>query len=156
MNACDAMNPAPSTLKPTDSIKHAAEFILKHRYRSVPVVDDDYCYVGMFGVNCLLKQVIPKSVLMTRGLSNIGFIHESFEEIYARFAEVMDKPISYCMNNEIVPVAPDTPLTETLLQLFETHASIPVVEHESCKLLGVITYWDIGEKILSVGERENA
>ena len=60
------------------------------------------------------------------------------------------------MNNEIVPVDPDTPLTETLLQLYETHASIPVVEEDSCKLLGVITYWDIGEKILQVGGRADA
>ena len=35
--------------------------------RLLPVVDDDGCYLGMFGVNCLLKQVIPKAVLMLQG-----------------------------------------------------------------------------------------
>ncbi len=62
MNASEAMDPNPITLKPTDTIECAAEYIMKHRYRNVPVVDEDFCYVGMFGVNCLLKQVIPKTV----------------------------------------------------------------------------------------------
>ena len=60
------------------------------------------------------------------------------------------------MSKEIMPIAPDTPLTETMMQLFNTRASIPVVEPGTCKLLGMISYWDIGEKILTAGAQENA
>lgn len=156
MNASEVMDPHPSTLKPTDTIKKAAQYILDKRYRSLPVVDENFCYLGMFGVNCLLKQVIPKAVFMHQGLENVSFIHESLEDLYERFAEVMDDPISVCMTTEINPVAPDTPLTDTLLQLYETRASIPVVEPGSCKLLGMISYWDIGEKIMNAGASNNA
>lgn len=156
MNASEAMEPNPTTLKPTDTIECAAKYIMKNRYRNLPVVDENHCYLGMFGVNCLLKQVIPKAVFMRDGLKNVSFIHESFEELYERFNEVKDEPISICMNNEIPPVAPDTPLTETMMQLYNTRSSIPVVERGSCKLLGMISYWEIGEKILAVGASQDA
>jgi len=148
MKASEVMDPHPSTLKPTDTIECAASHIMDNRYRNLPVVDDNFCYVGMFGVNCLLKQVIPKQVFMDKGLKNVGFIHESFDDLFQRFAEVKDQPISICMSHDIKPVSPDTPLTETLLQLYETRSSIPVVEPGSCKLLGMISYWDVGRKIM--------
>jgi len=156
MKASAVMDPNPTTLKPTDSIQHAAGFIMQYRYRNLPVVDENFCYLGMFGVNCLLKQVIPKAVLMDRGLKNVSFIHESFEDLYERFNEVRHHPISICMNNEILPVSPDTPLIEILLQLYETRSSIPVVEPGSCKLLGMISYWDVGEKVIRAGEQRDA
>ena len=156
MNASEVMDPDPSTLKPEDKIGYAAQFIMNKRYRSLPVIDDNGCYVGMFGVNCLLKQVIPKAVFLQRGLENVSFIHESLDDLYDRFATSMDQPISECMSKDVKSVYPDTPLTEILLQLFDTRVSIPVVEEGSCKLLGMISYWDIGEKILKAGEMRNA
>jgi len=150
-NAAEAMDPNPTTLNPDDTIGRAADYIMQNRFRNVPVVDENFCYVGMFGVNCLLKQVIPKAVFMRDGLRNVSFIHESFEDLFHRFAEVKDLPISICMSHEIIPVAPDTPLTETMMQLYNTRASIPVVEPGTCKLLGMISYWEIGEKILAAG-----
>jgi len=156
MNAAEAMDPNPTTLKQDDTIGRAANYIMANRYRNVPVVDENFCYVGMFGVNCLLKQVIPKAVFLPKGLENVSFIHESFDDLFHRFAEVKDQPISICMSKEIIPITPDTPLTETMMQLYKTRASIPVVESGSCKLLGMISYWDIGEKILAAGGQDNA
>jgi hypothetical protein len=40
--------------------------------------------------------------------------------------------------------------------LYNTRASIPVVEPGSCKLLGMISYWELGEKILAEGSSKNA
>lgn len=151
MRAADVMDPNPTTLRETDTIGYGAEIIMSHRYRSLPVVDADFCYLGMFGVNCLLKQVIPRAVLMHKGLENVGFIHESLQDLYARFDEARHQPISMCMSHDIHAVAPDTPLTETLLQLYETRSSIPVVETETCRLLGMISYFDVGLKILTAG-----
>lgn len=156
MYASEAMDPNPTTLNPGDTIECAANYIMKHRYRNLPVVDDNSCYIGMFGVNCLLKLVIPGAVFMPKGLENVSFIYESFEDLLNRFDEVKDQPISICISKEIKPVAPDTPLTETMLQLYNTRASIPVVEEGSCKLLGMISYWDIGEKILAAGVSKDA
>ena len=155
MNAEAVMDPHPTILRSTDTIEKAVNFIMTNRYRAIPVVDEDGCYLGMFGVNCLLKQVIPPAVFHS-GLKNIGFIHESLLDLYHRFDEVKHQPISVCMSQDILPVSPDTPLTETLLQLYETRSSIPVVAPGSCKLLGMISYFDVGEKILAAGAAEHA
>ena len=156
MNASEVMDTNPTTLNSTDTIECAAQYVMEKRYRNVPVVDENFCYKGMFGVNCLLKQVIPKSVLMHQGLDNVSFIHESLNDLFQRFDEVKHHPISQCMNQEISPISPNTPLTETLLQLYETRSSIPVVEKGTCKLLGMISYWDVGERILASGEQLDA
>jgi CBS-domain-containing membrane protein len=152
MNASEVMDSNPSTLKPDDSVEYAVQFIMQKRYRNLPVIDDTGCYLGMFGVNCLLRQVLPKAVFMDRGLKNVGFIHESLGDLYKRYAVAKDEPISSCMSTDIKSVFPFTPLTETLLQLYDTRFSIPVVEPDSCKLLGMISYWDVGQKILQAGE----
>jgi len=149
MTAASIMFTEPTTLKPTDLISTAAACIMKYRYRSVPVVDEEGCYMGMFGVNCLLKQVLPKAAIMEYGLDNVSFIHESLADLHERLREVEDEPVTVCMNTEIETVTPDTPLVETLLLLYHTKTSIPVVEENSCKLMGMVSYWDVGRHILS-------
>jgi CBS-domain-containing membrane protein len=122
---------------------------MEHRYRSVPVVDEDGCYMGMFGVNCLLRQVLPKAAIMEDGLENVSFIHETLADLHERLREVEDEPVTVCMNTEVETLPPDTPLIKTLLLLYRTKTSIPVVETGTCKLLGMISYWDVGRHILS-------
>ena len=154
--AIQLMDPNPTTLRPTDTIEYAANCVMRLRYRSIPVVDENHCYMGIFGINCLLKQVIPKAVFMKHGLENIAFIHETLDDLHDRFNEVKHEPISMCMNRDIETITPDTPLTETLLQLYNTRASIPVVEEDTCKLMGVISYWDVGRKILTAAGQKDA
>ena len=149
MNAASLMDPNPVFLRPEDCISTAAAFIMEKRYRSLPVIDEDRCFLGLFGVNCLLKQVLPKAALIDDGLTNVAFIHETLSDLHDRFREVEDKPISMCMHKDVLTLSPETPLIETLLTLYNQRAAIPIVEDGSCKLLGMISYWDVGEKILS-------
>jgi CBS-domain-containing membrane protein len=60
-----------------------------------------------------------------------------------------DKPVSMCMSTDAETVSPDTPLVETLLILYHARHSLPVVDPDNGKLVGVVSYWDAGEKILS-------
>jgi CBS domain-containing protein len=143
------MDTAPVVLKPTDRISTAIGYIMKHRFRNLPVVDDDGHYLGSFGVHCLLRQVLPKAVMMKDGLTTVPFVQESLSELHDRLRDVEDKPVSVCMNTEAETVAPDTPLVESLLILYNARNSLPVVNPDNGKLVGVISYWDAGEKILS-------
>jgi CBS-domain-containing membrane protein len=142
------MDPSPSTLRPTDVIGTAARCIMDHRYRNLPVVDEEGHYLGVFGVNCLLRLVLPKAAVIERGLTSMPFVRETLGQLHARFEEKANQPISVCMNTEIETVRPDTPLVEALLILYQSRVSIPVVE-ENGRLAGMISYWDVGRKILS-------
>jgi CBS domain-containing protein len=148
MFAESIMDPAPTSLKPTHKIRAAAECIMEKRYRAVPVIDDDGTYLGVFGVNCLLRQVIPRAAIIEDGLDNLAFVNETLADLHQRFREIEDKPVSFCMTQDAPTVHPDTPLVETLLVLYRNKSSLPVIERETGKLVGMISYWDVGEKIL--------
>ena len=149
MKAESVMDPNPTVLKPTDIISTAARYIMEHRYRSLPVVDEEGRYVGIFGVNCLLKLVLPKAAVMQQGLDSLSFMQETLSDLHARFRRTAHEPISVCMNTDVATVNPETALVETLLILYRTKASIPVVDRETGRLAGMISYFDVGEKILS-------
>ena len=110
MLASDVMNPTPTTLKSTDTIQTASKYIMKYRCRQLPVVDEKGTYLGIFGVNCLLKQVLPKAAIMEKGLDSLSFIHEDLSDLHARLNTVEGEPITICMNTEAVTVPPDHPL----------------------------------------------
>lgn len=149
MTAASIMDPNPTVLKLTNVISTAARYIMEKRYRNLPVVDEDGCYMGVFGVNCLLRLVLPRAAIMEKGLDSVSFIQESLASLHERLREVEDQPITLCMKTEVETVAPDTPLVETLLLLYKNKTSIPVVEPDTGKLLGMISYWDVGQHILS-------
>jgi len=149
MSATTIMDPNPTVVKSTDMIKTAIGYIMEHRYRNLPVVDDDGHYLGSFGVSCLLKNVLPKAALMKHGLDSLPFVQETLADLHNRVRELENEPVAMCMTTDAETVSPDTPLVESLLILYQNRDSLPVVDTDSGKLLGVISYWDAGEKILS-------
>jgi len=149
--ASTIMNPNPTVLHPTDKISMGVHHIMKYRYRRLPVVDDEGHFVGVFGVSCLLRLVLPKAVVMEKGLETAPFVRDSLSDLHRRLKRVEDEPISLCMRFEMATVSPDTPLLETLLTLYKTRASLPVVDPDTGKLVGVISYFDVGEKVLAAG-----
>jgi len=148
MTAATLMDPNPKVLHPDDSIISGIEMVMKYRFRRLPVVDEEGIFKGVFGVNCLLRQALPKAVVMEDGLENIQFIRETLSDLRRRLREVENEPISLCMHQDSIQVAPDLPLLETLRTLYLTRASLPVVDPDSGKLLGIISYFDVGEKIM--------
>ena len=52
------------------------------------------------------------------------------------------------MDTEIRTVAPDTSLAETLLELYHNRTSLPVVEEETGRLVGIVSHWGVGMAVL--------
>lgn len=149
LNASSIMDPAPTVLHPTDPIRLAVEQVMKHRYRSIPVTDEDCRYLGVFGINCLLKLVLPKAAVMDQGLTSLSFTDENLGDLHRRLQRMEDQPISVCMKRDVRTVEPDTTLLETILVLYTDRTSVPVVDPKTQKLLGMVSYWDLGEKVLA-------
>lgn len=149
MTARSIMDPSPTVLHTDSTIATAMQYIMQHRYRNLPVVDGDGRFLGVFGVDCLLRLALPKAVIMEKGLHSVEFVRETLSDIHRRLNKHVDQPISSCMYDQVTTVAPDTPLVETLLVLYRTHTSLPVVEMDSGKLVGVISYFDAGRNILA-------
>jgi CBS-domain-containing membrane protein len=143
------MDPNPTVLAATDTVDKGIGYIMSGRFRNVPIVDSQGCYLGVFGVDCLLRLVLPKAALMEQGLTDISFVSDSLKDLRRRLRESENKPVTICLSDEATVVAPDTPLMETLLVLHQTRRSIPVVNPEDGCLVGVVSYWDVGKAILA-------
>jgi CBS-domain-containing membrane protein len=147
--ARDVMDPHPTVLAATDTVGTGIGYVMDKRFRNIPILDAEGHYLGVFGVNCLLRLVLPQAALMEGGLTDISFISDSLKDLRRRLKEFEDQPVTLCLSDEATVIAPDTPLLETLLVLYKTRRSVPVVDPDSRALLGVVSYWDVGRAILA-------
>ena len=147
--ARDVMDPNPTVLSATDTVGKGIGYIMENRFRNVPIVDSKQCYLGVFGVNCLLRLVLPQAALVEHGLTDLSFVSDSLKDLRRRLKESEDQPVTICLSDEATVIGPDTPLLETLLVLYQTRRSIPVVDPKDGCLLGVVSYWDVGKAILA-------
>ncbi len=148
MKAKLIMNPNPMTLRPTDTVATAAERILKHHLRHLPVIDEQGRYLGTFSVYSLLKLTLPKAVLDEHGLDNVSFVTESLDDLAQRLGERRDEPVKNWLNVHEV-AHPDTLAMKIMLLMLEGRTtSVPVVDKTDGRLEGIISFWDVLEKLI--------
>jgi len=110
MTARLCMNPNPVFLRTSDTVARGAELILTKQRRSLPVVDEEDRYVGMFSANCLLYLVLPQAATMEQGLDSLPYVQNSMNDLRERLKKYLDKPVSLCLKQKDVAVVhPDTP-----------------------------------------------
>ncbi|HRX61599.1 MAG TPA: CBS domain-containing protein [Candidatus Competibacter sp.] len=148
MKAKLIMNPNPMTLRPTDTVATAAERILKHHLRHLPVIDEQGRYLGTFSVYSLLKLTLPKAVLDEHGLDNVSFVTESLDDLAQRLGGRRDEPVKNWLNVHEV-AHPDTLAMKIMLLMLEGRTtSVPVVDKTDGRLEGIISFWDVLEKLI--------
>ena len=148
------MDPNPATLRPTDSIGVAAAKIMEEHLRSLPVVDENGRFLGVITASCLLFLVLPKIATMRKEkypLDSMPYVTSTMDDLRRRLKKAIDYPVTICLKEGVKVVHPDTPIVETLLTLYNTKANLPVVERQSERLVGMISYYDVGKKIMEEG-----
>ncbi len=146
------MNPEPVFLRTSDTIARAAELIMTRQRRSLPVVDEKDRFVGMVTANCLLYLVLPKAATMEHGLDSMPYVQDTLDVLQERLKKYMDMPVTLCLKKKNVAVVhPDMPIVETLLTLYKAKTNLPVVDRDSGSLVGTISYYDVGAKIMGDG-----
>jgi len=152
MKAKLIMNPQPMTLRPTDTVAIAADRILKHHLRHLPVVDDQGRYLGTFSVYSLLKLTLPKAVLDKHGLDNVSFVTESVADLAQRLGGRREESVKNWLNIHEV-AHPDTPAMKVMLMMLHGRTtSVPVVNKTDQRLEGIISFWDVLEKLIEENE----
>ena len=98
----------------------------------------------------MLRLVLPKTAVATKGLRGVAALSNTLEALRDRLNEVIDQPVTICLDPDVPVVHPNTPLIETLLTLYRTKTALGVVDETTRRLLGVISYFDVGERIMAV------
>lgn len=157
------MNTRPTTLQATETVEHALNQLLKHHYRMLPVVDADGRFLGVFGIHHLLGLLLPKAATVPGGLTDLAYVRDSLKDLRRRVREIGEQSVQECLKNHAEAVSqlaphgsgedtptvlrPGTPLIEVLLLLYRTRMSLPVVDPDSGRLLGVVFYWEVFHKL---------
>ena len=132
----------PKSLREDDTIGTAAREIVEHRCISLPVVDAEGRFLGLFGIFDLLALLVPRVAVIGNLLPNLQFLSDDDGEMRRKFASLRDNPVKRAINRDAPRTYADTPLIEAIRLLCRNHLTIPVVERDTERLIGIISYWD--------------
>ncbi|GAB6043666.1 CBS domain-containing protein [Endothiovibrio diazotrophicus] len=149
--SCDSiMIPDPPSLRADTPLDQAMQVLAEHRAHSLPVVDDDGRFVGMFDLHQLMKLLLPKAVTMELGLRQVSYVTDTvdtWEHLRRQLKKIGDDPVADHLTTDVPVVHPTTATLEALRNLYHRPGQIPVVEKASGRLVGVISCWDVIDRI---------
>ena len=148
MHCATIMTLNPKTVTENETIGHAADQILAHSAIDVLVVDAEGRLAGLFGIYDLLALLVPRVALIGDLVPNLRFMDDDIGALHTRFTELRDVPVRRAANREPATVFPDTPIIEAIRLFCHNHMTIPVVERETRRLAGIISYWDATRAIM--------
>jgi CBS-domain-containing membrane protein len=143
MSTAAIMTKDPPTVRDDESVADATSRLVAHRYMSLPVVDGQNRYAGMFGICDLLGLLVPRVALAGDFMSNLRFIRDDPEALRRRFAEVKSRRVSEVADRNGARLHPDSPGIEAIRLCCRSHAAIPVIEKDTEKVIGIVSSWDV-------------
>jgi len=147
------MRPIKKVLHLDDPVRAAVDFMHASHMGLVPVVDEEGRFAGLLGGNRLMHFLLPKHLTMVRGLERMSYLRESREELLERLNEISALSLREVVDPQAKVVYPDTPLIEAQKLLAGTQFVVPVVDEESGKLLGAISFFTLLTALLEGSER---
>lgn len=136
------MTANPLTIDEADSVGQAAALLMQHRYVNLPVVDASGVLVGMFGIYDLLSLLVPRMALAGDLMPNLRFVNDDPAELRTKFQAVKTMAVRDAVDRTATVLYPDTPEIEALRLFCRNHTTLAVVERETGKLAGIVSYWD--------------
>ncbi len=142
MTCAAIMTAKPLTVRESDSVAMATETLMQHQYINLPVVDAAGRFLGMFGIYDLLGLLVPRVALAGDLLPNLRFVGDDPKALRDKFHAVKTQTVGEWCDRTAVTLHPDTPEIEALRLFCRRHTTLAVVERETQKLVGIVSYWD--------------
>ena len=145
MQVQDLMNRNVVTLSPNDTFSHAFALLNERQLRSIPVADDRGVYRGMFDLYDIWKVLLPKAAtLRAVAVTDLSFLSGTPEGLREKLQAAAGRPVTEFLDDEKSPsIHPEAPLSEAILLLYRSGSTLPVVDRQSRKLLGVVSAWEV-------------
>jgi CBS domain-containing protein len=148
MSCTAIMSKAPVTLREQESVADAAAKLVSNHFTNLPVVDSQGRYIGTFGIYDLLSLLVPRVALAGDLMSNLRFIADDPEELRRKYRDVRNRRVADVANRNAPVLDPDSPEVEAFRLFCRNHVSLPVVDRESGRVLGIVSSWDAIRAIL--------
>ena len=134
------------TATPDQSVQEVLAQLQKAKADIVPVLDKEGKLEGVFSIPVLMSHVLPVSVPMTGGV-NLDLAMQAAPGIAKRLRKVEPLPVSELMERKVAVVNPETPTWEGLQFIMEHNTPLVVMDRETEKFLGIMTYHSAMEEI---------
>lgn len=139
----------PLTIGADDSVPAAVRMMKEHGMRNLPVVDGEGKFLGVFTTVHLIELLLPRAATMEGGLNDLTFVHDTLDDVRQRWNEVQDHRVGDFIETEDIPVATaETSLIEVLLLIFQNRTHITIVNEDSKKVVGVVTFSKVIDSLL--------
>jgi CBS domain-containing protein len=147
------MATSPPVLAPETPVADAVSQLLDNHLLSMPVVDHDRHFLGMFSKRHVLSALLP--AVATHGnhhhqmerMIEARLLSNTFGEVCERYAAIAADPVRNHLETAVTVLHPDQPLVGALLFLLAGHNLLPVIDPGSRVLVGVVSTWDVLKRI---------
>jgi CBS-domain-containing membrane protein len=120
------------------TVAEATQALFQEMQRSLPVVDQNGQYMGLFGSHQLLLLALPKAARIDEE-QGFAFLSDGADVIAERLKAVAQHPLERYLDQDSPAVGPDMSIMEGLHLLYRHRDDLPVVEAESKRFLGLIS-----------------
>jgi CBS domain-containing protein len=151
MSCTAIMSKPPITIGEEESVADAAAKLVSNHFTNLPVVDSQERYIGMFGLYDLLSLLVPRVALAGDLMSNLRFIADDPEELRRKYRDIRNRRVIEVANRNAPTLDPDSPEVEAIRLFCRNHISLPVVDRESGRVIGIVSCWDAVRATLGVG-----
>ena len=151
MSITAIMSKSPITISEQESVADGAAKLVSNHFTSLPVVDEHGVYVGMFGLYDLLGLLVPRVALAGDLMANLRFIADDPEDLRNRYRDIRERRVGEVANRNAPRLDPDSPEVEAIRLFCRNHMSLPVVDRQSGRVIGIVSCWDAMRAIVGVG-----
>jgi CBS domain-containing protein len=137
------------SLRPDDTVGAAAQQLIENRFVNLPVADKDGRYLGLFGVFDLLALVLPKAALDQRADLDLGFLKDDVSAVQEQLEEARFLKIRDHLDSGAPVLHPESGTLEAILELYRARNTLAVIEKDSRRLVGMVSYWDALRALMS-------
>jgi CBS domain-containing protein len=131
------------SLRDTDTIAQATRRMLDDRVYDLPVVDATGAFIGMFSLDRLFAALLPKAALLGEGIADLAFVSDTLGQLREKMREIAGRPVLELTVKPDHVVHPDTTPVQVVLLLHHGANNVPVVAHDTGKLVGMISARDV-------------
>lgn len=136
----DAILANPIVGHPDQKVEELMAVLEENHIRCAPVIDKDTKkLLGLFGLDHVMKALLPVSATMEDGLQRLDFVIGAAPGVAKRLRKLKPRLVQEVMERDCRVVHPDTPTWEAVRLLVKYGSPIPVVNEENGVLVGIIS-----------------
>lgn len=127
---------AATIIAPQASVDEALQIMLASEVNHVPVCDDGR-YLGLIGVNNILRKLLPVGMETPHGMPDLKFAGDASRLLTSHYRHLRTLKVTDVLDR-VQAMEDSCPLLEAALLLSKSPTPLPVVDHDG-KLIGMLS-----------------